>query len=207
MTFEREPARSKDREQSRAECKEWTRWPLLSRVHHCSNARSSTHQAWLDLPILLDRCPWLAGIQPRAEREDEPRAPLIRCLVELVLLPAGPDFLSLALCCPAVSCRPQAWPSFLHHHEILRGNSALGPPMEPWPTVVFPKQAGGIVRAGRGTAQPVLPLGVITRQFVSYRRKSAKLRGAGWASSTDSTHHCRSDSRLCSTIQWILYTI
>lgn len=53
--------------------------------------------------------------------------------------------------------------------------------MEPWPTVVFPKQAGGIVRAGRATAQPVLPLGVITRQFVSYRRKSAKLRRAGRA--------------------------
>lgn len=49
--------------------------------------------------------------------------------------------------------------------------------MEPWPTVVFPKQAGGIVRAGRGTAQPMLPLAVITRHFVPYRRESAKLRG------------------------------
>lgn len=53
--------------------------------------------------------------------------------------------------------------------------------MEPWPTVVFPKQAGGIVRAGRGTAQPGVLLGVITRQFVPYRPESAKLRGAGWA--------------------------
>lgn len=63
--------------------------------------------------------------------------------------------------------------------QDLAGKFSFGPPMGPCSTVVFPKQAGGIVRAGgRGTAQPVLLLGVTTRHFFPYRKESAKLRVA-----------------------------
>lgn len=112
------------------------------------------------LPLASDR-------EPRAETEDEPRAPLIRCSCCLVDLHALACLLvsffpAPSALPPLVARRSGCWLEL--HHKILRGNSTLwGPRWDPAQPSCFPNRlVGSSGRGGVGLAQTLVLLGVTT---------------------------------------------
>lgn len=113
---------------------------------------------------MLDRCPWLAILwySPGQKEETSPRAPLIRCLVQLprAQLSALQSRLHCSLLAPTRSC----------------GEGLLSAP----DGTLFNRRAsqtGWLDRPGGAFDCPAhLSLGTTTRQFVSYHQESAKVR-------------------------------
>lgn len=170
-------------------------------LQHCT----IQHSSGLARPANSARpLPLASGHQPRAETEDEPRAPLIRCLVELVFSPAGPDF--LLPCVPCRPCRflsPAAWPSFPAPPRDLAGKFCFGAPDGTLANCRV-SQTGWWDRPGGAWDCPACP--AIGRDHPAIRPLSSRVgkapRRTGWAAPT---HQCRSNNGLLFSGYYIQY--